>query len=341
MRVRLSIGILCLAVFALAGVVWGQTMHPRVEVDFHHPVNVGENTTLPPGHYIFQQLGGLSDIPVFQVTKPNGENVTLTAIGMSARAPEGNSDEYPPMAKHTDVVLQKLGGTYYLDKIWVRGGTRGWAFDIPESAKSQVSQMQQEIVPGTYSEMNESAAKENSENNGHAGTTAAANNSSNQETNSSTNPSLTNPSAQNSQKQYSSTASNTEANQEQSLTGCLQRASSASSYYLQAANGSPEAQILPAADLDSQMADQVGHTVRLIGQWTGNTVPNSANSQTGMQAAMSGGNMMNSSMGMNGTSMDATAQAGSGFNSNIGTAALASQQFQVTRIDVISDQCSR
>jgi hypothetical protein len=295
-------------------------MYPRVEVDFQHPVNVGENTTLPPGHYIFQQVRGMSGTPVFRVTKPSGENITLTAIGMSARVPQSSSNDYPPVANSTDVVLQKIGGTYYLDKIWVQGRTRGWAFDIPESAKSQASQMQQETLAGTYSETKGDTAADSSSNQ-KAGMT----------------PSSTSTSAQNQYNSTQSMAANSETRQEQSLTGCLQRASSPNSYYLQSANGSQEAQILPAANLDSQIADQVGHTVRLIGQWTGNTVPNTEHSQPGM----SGANTSNSSTGMNGTNMNTTTQAGSATANNMGTAALSSQQFQVSRIDVISEQCSR
>jgi hypothetical protein len=349
MRMRFSMSLLCLAVFALAALAWGQPMYPRVEVDFQHPVNVGQNTTLQPGHYIFQQVRGTSTVPVFRVVKPNGENVTLTAVGMSARVPQSTSSQYPPAANSTDVVLQKIGSTYYLDKIWVQGRSRGWAFDIPESAKSQASQMQQETVAGTYSEANDTTADNNNSSNQNSSeqqanmNTSPANTSAQSTSDAQNTSAMQNTSAQNSQSRYSSTQNmpvntNSGVQQEQSLSGCLQRASSPNSYYLQGENGSQEAQLLPAANLDSQMADQVGHTVRLIGQWTGNTVPNSSNSQAGVQTGSA--NMSTSSTGMNGTTMNATAQAGSGVNGNTGASALSSQQFQVSRIDVISQQCS-
>ena len=140
-----------LAVMFLAVVAWAALMYPKVKVDFNHPVNVGTET-LPAGHYTFQQVRGKSDIPVFTVTKPDGTNITLTAVAISARAPMSASSTTPPAAQQTDVVLQKINGTYYLDKIWIAGRTRGWAFDIPESVKSQTHAMQQETVNGSYEE---------------------------------------------------------------------------------------------------------------------------------------------------------------------------------------------
>ena len=151
MRKQFFRSIVFVTAVVFATMAWAE-MRPRINVDFVHAVNVGTET-LPAGHYTFQQVDTKDNAPIFRVMKPDGTNVTLTAIGMSARVPMSASNASPPVASDTDIVLQKINGTYYLDKIWIAGHTHGWAFDIPDSVRSQAREMQQETVKGNYDQV--------------------------------------------------------------------------------------------------------------------------------------------------------------------------------------------
>lgn len=146
---KIAVATVFVTALALAAV-----MYPEINVDFQHPVNVGTET-LGAGHYTFRQVPTRTNTPVFRVEKPDGTNVALTAIAISAKTPPNSTSNMPAAAQNSEIVLQKVNGTYYLDKIWVQGRARGWEFNIPESAKAQ-GQMQQETVNGSYQESNSS-----------------------------------------------------------------------------------------------------------------------------------------------------------------------------------------
>jgi len=151
-----------LAVLVLAALAWSEPLNPKIRVHFTHPVIVNSQT-LSPGTYVLQEVRGPGVPPVFRVTDAQGTNLTLTGVAIHARVPQSASDYTPPAATDTEVVLQKIGGQYYLDKIWIQGRTRGWDFEIPDSVKSQASNMQQEIVNGSYEQENQQASDNQSQ----------------------------------------------------------------------------------------------------------------------------------------------------------------------------------
>src|SRR5256885_26326 len=96
-----------IAVGLLTVSAWAKPMYPRVKVDFQHPVIVNTQT-LPPGQYVFQEVESRGTPGVFRVIGPNGNNLTLTSVAISTRAPENGSNSVPPAAQDTEVVLQKF-----------------------------------------------------------------------------------------------------------------------------------------------------------------------------------------------------------------------------------------
>jgi hypothetical protein len=233
MRMRYWTTPLATALLMWAVSAWGSTMYPRIKADFQHSVVINSET-FPPGHYVFQQIRGPGDRPVFRVIDPQGKNLTLTSVAIKVRAPQSASDYSPPAAQDTEVILQKIGGNYYLHRIWIQGRTRGWEFEIPDSVKSQVAQMNEESVPGTYDETPDVAQTRRGE------TTMQTN---------------------------AANAASENSNQMSSLTGCLERQSSSNSFYIKSSAGK-QTTVKPAGDLITEMANQANHTVRLVGHWS-------------------------------------------------------------------------
>ena len=219
--------------------------------------------TLDPGHYVFQEVRGPAGPQVFRVTDSQGKAVTLTSIAIKTRVSSQTSSVAPPVAKDTEVVLQDIGGKYYLHKIWIQGRSRGWEFSIPDNVTAQVSEMNEEVLPGTYSEHDAGSTQENSSN-----MNSGAN-------------------AQDKQN-YSAMNSGAEIGQVSSVTGCLERGASANDFYIRSASGE-RINVRPDDNLRSEMASQTDHMVRLISQWPAGapikaqwkTTPASWNSATG------------------------------------------------------------
>lgn len=112
-------------------------------VDFQHSVDVGP-TVLQPGHHIFQQMDDQMPEPVFAISDQNGHNITLSAMAISDV--HGNAGALNDVPRKTRVVLQKIDGKYYLDKIWIQGRVRGWQFAIPDNIQSRGAEMQSEEI---------------------------------------------------------------------------------------------------------------------------------------------------------------------------------------------------
>jgi hypothetical protein len=230
MRMRFWTSTLAAALLMWAVSAWGSTMYPRIKADFQHPVVINAET-FPPGHYVFQQIRGPGDRPVFRVMDPQGKNLTLTSVAIKVRAPQRAADYSPPAAQDTEVILQNIGGKYYLHRIWIQGRTRGWEFEIPDSVKSQVAEMNEEAVSGTYDETPDVAQNRQGE------------------------------------ATMQTNAASDKSDQLTSLTGCLETQSSSNSFYIKSAAGK-QTTVKPAGNLITEMANQANHTVRLVGRWS-------------------------------------------------------------------------
>ena len=226
--------------------------------------------TLYPGHYVFQEIRGPANPQVFRVTDSQGKTVTLTSLAIKTRVSSEASTVAPPVARDTEVVLQEIGGKCYLHKIWIQGRSRGWEFSIPDNVTAQVSEMNEEVLPGTYSEHDAGSAQDTSSN-----MNSGAN-------------------AQN-EHNYSAMNSGAEIGQVSSVTGCLERGASANDFYIRSASGE-RITVRPDENLRSEMANQTHHLVRLVSkgpdstpikaQWK--TTPaswNGASGTNGKQAA--------------------------------------------------------
>ena len=234
MRMRFWTTILAPALLMWAMSAWGSTTYPRIQADFQHPVVINSQT-FPAGHYVFQQIHSKTNLPVFRVTDPQGKNLTLTSIAIKVRAPRSAGDYSPPAAQDTEVVLQKIGGKYYLHRLWVQGRTRGWEFEIPDNVKSQIAEMNEESVLGTYDETPD-VAYQSQQGEAIMQTNALK-------------------------------ASSERSDQLTSLTGCLERRTSSDSFYIESSGGK-QTNVQPAANLVAEMANQANHTVRLVGHWS-------------------------------------------------------------------------
>ena len=194
--------------------------------------------TLYPGHYVFQEIRGPANPQVFRVTDSQGKTVTLTSLAIKTRVSSEASTVAPPVARDTEVVLQEIGGKCYLHKIWIQGRSRGWEFSIPDNVTAQVSEMNEEVLPGTYSEHDAGSAQDTSSN-----MNSGAN-------------------AQN-EHNYSAMNSGAEIGQVSSVTGCLERGASANDFYIRSASGE-RITVRPDENLRSEMANQTHHLVRLV-----------------------------------------------------------------------------
>ena len=263
MRMRFWTTSLAAALLMWAMSAWGSTMYPRIKADFQHPVVINSET-FPPGHYVFQQVRGPGEIPVFHVTNSQGKNVTLTSIAIKVRAPQSASDYSPPAAQDTEVVLQKIGGKYYLHRIWVQGRTRGWEFEIPDNFKAQIAEMNEESVPGSYDETPDVAYQSRE---GEA-----------------------------TMQSNALKAGSTKTDQLTSLTGCLERRTSPDSFYIESSDGK-QTNVQAAGNLVAEMANQANHTVRLVGHWSESQAK--PNAGLGHTNSFAGGSDTYSSQGTN------------------------------------------
>ena len=231
MRIRFWTATLAATFLMWAITASGSVTYARIKTDFQHPVVINSET-FPPGHYVFQQIHSKTNSPIFRVTDPQGNNLTLTSIAIKVQVPQRASNYSPPAAQDTEVILQKVGGNYYLHRIWIQGRTRGWEFEIPDSVKAQIGEMNEESIPGSYDEAEDVADQRYGEATMQTNAVNAAGKS----------------------------------NQLTSLTGCLKRRSSPDSFYIESSGGK-QTRIQPAWNLFVEMANQANHTVRLVGHW--------------------------------------------------------------------------
>jgi hypothetical protein len=135
--------------------------------------------------------------------------------------------------------------------------------------------------------------------------------------------------------QSSSTSGNTEsgsAGQLSSVTGCLSTSNVPGQFAVSTPGSTQTTTVIPAQQLTAEMQKQIGHEVRLVGEWqhaSGAESGSSTMNQAPVSSA-SPGNNSNTSTGSGG------AQTGS-FGAGAGP---MNQPFLANRIDVISRTCS-
>ncbi len=348
MRKYLYTSILCFAVGLLAVAAWASPMHERIKVDFNHAVNVGDQT-IQPGHYTFIQMADQTNLPIFRIQTPNGDNVTVTAVAINAAA-QNQSGEFPEVANQTDIVLKKIGDTYYLDKILVQGRHKAWQFDIPSKAKAQMAKAEEEHVAGTYDEgttaadgSQQSSNQMASNSNGSQASRgqSASTQSSNQNSRSSQYNQKDSNAASNSSGNSSAMAANNSGNGELvSVTGCLNPTDKSDHFTLKTAPGQ-WTHIVVAPDLNQEIASETGKTVRVVGVW----LTSSDNSQSASNTSAVNNSDMNNST-MNNLTMSRSSQTSAGNTQSMNTQTMNGQTsgnstpLQAQRVDVISQQCA-
>jgi hypothetical protein len=103
-----------------------QSAGETVVVSLSNDVMVGDKM-LPKGEYQITNASPVS--PVLQFFSNDRLKYEANAIG--ARVPVRNS----LLAKHTALVLEKIGPRYYLREIWVGGRASGLEIALPDRAR--------------------------------------------------------------------------------------------------------------------------------------------------------------------------------------------------------------
>jgi hypothetical protein len=106
--------------------VHAQSANETVVVTISHDVMVGK-TLLPKGEYQITNASPVS--PVLQFF--SNDRLRFEANALGVRTPVRNS----LYAKHTALVLEKIGPAYYLREIWVGGRSSGLEIPLPDRAK--------------------------------------------------------------------------------------------------------------------------------------------------------------------------------------------------------------
>jgi hypothetical protein len=134
MRIPKIIGTLTLSLLlvAAAGVdMKAQSAGEMIVVTISNDMMVGKQL-LPKGEYQITNASPIS--PVLQFFSNDRLRYEANALGY--RVPVGTSPSGNMLlAKHTALVLEKIGPQYYLREIWVRGRASGLEIALPERAK--------------------------------------------------------------------------------------------------------------------------------------------------------------------------------------------------------------
>jgi hypothetical protein len=131
---RLSFLTAALVTFAFVGVMAAQT-RDKVLVQVPYSFQV-EGKVLPPGQY-----------RIIEARRPDGGHSLLiqgkqdNMLKIVALTPASTIPAMEkPSSSETKVVLWKLGATYYLDKVWMKGKTVGWQIPLGSDAKNPQGQ---------------------------------------------------------------------------------------------------------------------------------------------------------------------------------------------------------
>ncbi|HEY6987372.1 MAG TPA: hypothetical protein VH369_03250 [Bryobacteraceae bacterium] len=143
MRIRPKQLGLSLAAVALLSVATLFAVNSRdtMFVHFTHPVHV-QGDVLAPGQYTIETMSGAeANNNVLEVYGKNNRHfkTTFTTIG----------DKKIGGADTTHVTLLKIGGNYYLDKIFIQGRVHGYQVLLPEDIRNAAQNAQSEDLTAT------------------------------------------------------------------------------------------------------------------------------------------------------------------------------------------------
>jgi len=128
---------LAFAMWNPLGLLQGQAMYDRINVNLPYTVMVGDKT-LQPGDYTIQRLPGNGGSPVLLVYSDSGMKFETSALPIAAL--DVNT------ARDTKVVLNHVGDDYYVHKIWVQGKDYGYELPVPNSMKSRQNEKMTETT---------------------------------------------------------------------------------------------------------------------------------------------------------------------------------------------------
>jgi hypothetical protein len=138
MRVKLVLGIL--AVILAASWLWAAGPMPdTLRVTFPFPVIVN-SMTLPPGTYEFRRAN--ETMPAsYTIFDSNGKQLGFTTL---ARREEVGSAAATDVANRDEVVVDEIGGKYYLDTLYLQGENMGYRFLQADTMQAQVERAAKE-----------------------------------------------------------------------------------------------------------------------------------------------------------------------------------------------------
>jgi hypothetical protein len=124
-----SAAALALTMWITPGIVQGQPLYDRIQVNLPYKITLGEKT-LEPGDYTIQRLpdnGGGGRVLLFYTD--NGMKFETSAMTIPALDPN--------TARDTKLILNRVGDDYYIEKIWVQGKDYGYELPMPKGLKAR------------------------------------------------------------------------------------------------------------------------------------------------------------------------------------------------------------
>jgi hypothetical protein len=123
----------------MVSVLAGVPVKDRVRVTFTHDVCVN-NHVLPPDTYTIQQISGKADNNILTIRSDNGQSFETSVSTVDT------VDKQVPT--QTKVILKRVSGSYYLDKIWIQGRVRGYEVLLPDRIRQAIDDGPPEEVSG-------------------------------------------------------------------------------------------------------------------------------------------------------------------------------------------------
>jgi hypothetical protein len=131
---------LILLLIGVVSVVAAVPGKDRVRVTFTHDVSIN-NHVLPPGMYTIQEMSGKTNDNILEIRGDKGQSFETSVSTLDT------VDKQVP--NETKVILKRVNGTYYLDKIWIQGRVRGYQVLLPDQIRKATEDGQPEEVSGT------------------------------------------------------------------------------------------------------------------------------------------------------------------------------------------------
>jgi len=123
---------LAFAMWNTPGLLQGQPMDDRINVNLPYTITVGDKT-LPPGDYVIQRLPNNGGSRVLLFYSDSGMKYETVALPFAAL--DMNT------ARETKLILNRVGDDYYIHKIWVQGKDYGYELPMPRSLKARWNEM--------------------------------------------------------------------------------------------------------------------------------------------------------------------------------------------------------